>query len=310
MKRILITGGSGYLGKNLALKLKDKYKVFLGSRNNSSNFDAEREVKCKSIPLDITNIESIKDALNFTKAEIVIHAAATKFVGLSEKQPFECVDVNILGSTNLARACIDKKIKSVIGISTDKATPPQKNLYGISKSAMERIFLNANELSNTNFLCVRFGNIAWSTGSVFPLWQEMFEKNKLILTTGPYMRRYFFSVDEASKLVIFAMNKIKFFKGCIVSQEMKAAQMITFLKVWKKYRGGNYRIIPNRIGDSVDETLIGENELVHTKVYKERKKNYFIIDYKKKYLKKFKSALSSKNAKKFSANEIKKILKI
>lgn len=310
MKKILITGGSGYLGRCLALKLKNKYKVFLGSRNNNNNFSAEKEVKCKSVPLDITNIESIKDALNFTKAEIVIHTAATKFVGLSEEQPFECVDINILGSTNLARVCIDKKVKSVIGISTDKATPPQKNLYGISKSVMEKIFLNANTLSKTNFLCVRFGNIAWSTGSVFPIWKDMFNKKKLILTTGPYMRRFFISVDEASEMIIFAMNKIKSFKGCIVSQEMKSAQMIAFLKVWKKYIGGDYKIIPNRVGDSIDETLIAANELENTRIYKERNKKYFIINYKKKYTPKFKSALTSKNATKFSENEIKKILKI
>ena len=180
-KNLLITGGSGYLGVNLALALKKKYNVFLGSRNQKRNYDASKYSGCEAIPLDVTNINSIRDAVIYCRPDIIIHAAATKFVDISEKFPFECSDVNILGSTNLARVAIERNVKTVIGISTDKATQPLKNFYGFSKAAMEKLFLNANNNSKTNFLCVRYGNVAWSTGSVLPIWKSMFEKNKKIL---------------------------------------------------------------------------------------------------------------------------------
>ena len=76
----------------------------------------------------------------------------------------------------MARVAIEKKVKIVIGISTDKATQPIKNFYGFSKAAMEKLFLNANANTKTNFLCVRYGNVAWSTGSVLPIWNKCSKK--------------------------------------------------------------------------------------------------------------------------------------
>ena len=129
-KNLLITGGSGFLGINLALRLRKKYNVFIGSRNQKRNYDAKLETGCEAIPLDVTNIESVRDAIIYCKPDTIIHAAATKFVDISEKFPFECSDVNILGSTNIARVAIERGVKTVIGISTDKATQPIKNFPG------------------------------------------------------------------------------------------------------------------------------------------------------------------------------------
>ena len=153
-KNLLITGGSGYLGVNLALKLRSKFNVFLGSRNQKRNREASIITNCEDLPLDVTNINSVRDALEYCKPKIVIHAAATKFVDISEKFPFECSDVNILGSTNIARASIEKKVETVIGISTDKATQPIKNFYGFSKATMEKLFLNA-DITRLNYLMQR-----------------------------------------------------------------------------------------------------------------------------------------------------------
>jgi len=309
MKRILITGGTGYLGRNLALFYKKKYKVFLGARNNKQNFLVKNLTNCEAVPLDVSNINSVNDCLNYTKPDIVIHAAATKFVDLSEKFPFECIDTNILGSTNVARACLNKKIPTVIGISTDKASPPIKNIYGLSKSLMERLFCSSNPYGKTKFVCVRYGNVAWSTGSVLPIWKQMFNKNKMILTSGPNMRRFFFSVDEAVSLVDQALKLKDKLNGKILSVEMKSAKMIEILKVWINKLGGKHKVIKGRKGDRLDEYLIGEDELKYTQTLNIKNKKYFVIDFNQMSKKPLKKIVSSQNAKRLSQSEIEKIIR-
>ena len=309
-KNLLITGGSGFLGINLALRLRKKYNVFIGSRNQKRNYDAKLKTGCEAIPLDVTNIESVRDAVIYCKPDTIIHAAATKFVDISEKFPFECSDVNILGSTNVARVAIEKKVKTVVGISTDKATQPIKNFYGFSKATMEKLFLNANENSKTNFLCVRYGNVAWSTGSVLPIWRQMFQKNKKILTTGPFMRRFFFTINDAVDLVLFALNKSKQFRGKILCADMKACKLIDIIKVWIKNYGGSYKIIKGRKGDRLDEYLIGNNEINFTKKIYQNKKLFYLIDFEKKSSKPLSKIISSENASRLNKDEIYNILKI
>ncbi|MBD1162514.1 polysaccharide biosynthesis protein [Pelagibacterales bacterium SAG-MED12] len=308
MKKILITGGTGYLGRNLALFYKKKYKVFIGARNNKQNFLVKNLTNCEVVPLDVSNIESVNDCLNYSKPDIVIHAAATKFVDLSEKFPFECIDINIVGSANIARACINKKVPTVIGVSTDKASPPIKNIYGLSKSCMERLFSSIEPYGKTKFICVRYGNVTWSTGSVLPIWKQMFNKNKTILTTGPNMRRFFFSVDEAVSLIDQALKLKDKLAGKILSAEMKSSKMIDILKVWIKKFGGNYKIIQIRKGDRLDEYLIGEDELKYAEVLKIKGKKYFVINFNKLSKKPLKKIVSSKDAKKLSQSEIEKII--
>ena len=281
MKKILITGGTGYLGRNLALFYRKKYKVFLGARNNKQNFLIKKITNCEVIPLDVSNISSVNDSLNYVKPDIVIHAAATKFVDLSEKFPFECIDTNIVGSTNIARACLNKKVPTVIGVSTDKASPPIKNIYGLSKSCMERLFCSSEPYGKTKFVCVRYGNVTWSTGSVLPIWKQMLKKDGLILTTGPNMRRFFFSVDQAVSLVDQALRLKNKLNGKILSTEMKSGKMIDILKTWIKKFGGKYKVINTRKGDRLDEYLIGEDELKHTQELIIKNRKYYVIDFNK-----------------------------
>ena len=309
-KNLLITGGSGFLGINLAKKFRKKYNVFLGSRNQKRNYEASIQTKCEAIPLDISNIESVRDAVIYCEPDIIIHAAATKFVDISEKFPFECSDVNILGSTNIARVSMERKVKTVIGISTDKATQPLKNFYGFSKAAMEKLFVNANSKSNTNFLCVRYGNVAWSTGSVLPIWKKMFDETKRILTTGPYMRRFFFTIDDAVELVSNALINSKKFKGKILCADMKSCKLIDIIKVWNKNYGGNYKIIKGRKGDRLDEYLIGQNELLYTKTLKIKNKKYYLIDFENISKNPLRKIVSSENAKKLNEKDILNLIQL
>src|SRR3982751_130954 len=139
-KSVLVTGGTGFLGRHLGLALKDDYAVVLAGRNNSLNRSAQHSTGCAVLPLDVTNIESVRDVFVEVKPQIVIHAAATKYVDLSERYPMECLDVNVLGSQNIARVSVEKGVETVVGMSTDKSAPPVSNTYGLTKALMERLF--------------------------------------------------------------------------------------------------------------------------------------------------------------------------
>ncbi len=308
-KTILITGGTGFLGKRLGLALKENYNVILTGRNNKQNFLAKKITGCEVVPMDVSNIESIRDVFGEFRPNIVIHAAATKFVDLAEKQPMECVDVNVLGSQNVARVCLEKNVEIVVAVSTDKASPPVRNTYGLSKAIMERVFCSMNGKSATKFTAVRYGNVAWSTGSVLPVWKKMFEETNVLGTTGPEMRRFFFTVDEAVKLVITAIDNIDEVQGKVLSREMKAAKMKEILENWISVFGGKWEIIEGRPGERNDEYLIGELELDYTieKVYDSVK--HYLISFNEKQENCIKSIISSENVEKLTNSEIVSILK-
>jgi len=308
METILITGGSGFLGRHLAVKLKDKYRVVLGARNNGNNQLAQVKTGCIVTPMDITNLNSIYDCVNEFKPEIVIHAAATKFVDISEQYPMECIDINVIGSQNMARVAMEKGVKKFIGVSTDKAAPPVGNIYGHSKAIMERMYCSLDKKGDTRFVCTRFGNIAWSTGSVFPIWQRMVKQNGSIESTGPEQRRFFFLVDEAADLVIEAMDNIETLHGGILSLKMKAAQVKDILDVWTKEQNVPWKQIAARPGDKQDEVLVGAIELPYTKELTINKKHYYFIHFDKKQDNDIKAEIASYNAERLSDQEISTII--
>ena len=303
-KTILISGGSGFLGKRLAIELKKQYKVVLSGRNNKQNMFAKDFSNCEVIPMDVSNIESVKDAVLSTKPHIIIHAAATKFVDLAEKQPMECIDINVIGSQNIARVAVENNVETVVGISTDKASPPVRNTYGLSKAIMERVFCSMNDKSNTKFTCVRYGNVAWSTGSVLPIWNKMHSKNGIIGTTGPEMRRFFFTVDEAVILVITAMNNIHTEQGKVLSKKMKAAKIEDILKIWVKHKGGSWEKIEGRPGERDDEFLIGDLELPFTRQVTFNNIIHYLISFNEKVSDPIEFGLSSANTDKLNEQEI------
>ena len=305
---ILITGGTGFLGKRLGLRLKDKYQVILAGRNNKQNMGAGSFTGCQTAPLDVSNIESVRDVFTEFKPQVVIHAAATKFVDLAEKFPMECVDVNVLGSQNVARAAMQSGVKTVIGISTDKAAPPVRNTYGLSKALMERMYCSLNGKSDTKFACVRYGNVAWSTGSVLPIWKKMHEEKGVIGTTGPEMRRFFFTVDEAVELVITAMEDIDRVQGRVLSRKMKAAQIEDILKIWVKQKGGRYEKIEGRPGERDDEFLIGDLELPYTEELTYKNIVHYLISFNEKAKKPLSFGLSSANTERLTDEEILSII--
>src|SRR5258705_307987 len=120
---------------------------------------------------------------------------------------------------------------------------------------------NMNGKTATRFACVRHGNIAWSTGSVFPLWKQMHDNTGVIGSTGPDMTRYFSKVDEAVDLVTTALQNIEQLQGCVVSRQMKSALIRDILDLWIREKGGRWEKIEGRPGERPHEYLIGEPEL-------------------------------------------------
>jgi UDP-N-acetylglucosamine 4,6-dehydratase len=307
-KNILITGGTGFLGKRLGLALKEQFEVTLAGRNNARNFEAQNFTGCPTIPMDVANIESVRDAINRVKPHLIIHAAATKFVDLAEKQPMECIDVNVVGSQNVARVAVDKKVETVIGVSTDKASPPIRNTYGLSKALMERAFCSMNGTADTKFICVRYGNVAWSTGSVLPIWKKMHDETGVIGTTGPEMRRFFFTVDEAVQLILTAMQNAYELQGKVLSRKMKAAQISDVLRIWIENKGGRWEKIEGRPGERDDEFLIGDLELPYTSEVIINGITHYMISFNQKVTRPVEWGLSSANTDKLTESEILNII--
>ncbi len=308
MKTILITGGTGFLGKRLALALKNESSVFLAGRDNKRNREAEEFTGCPVIPMDVVNIESVRDAIVSTKPQVIIHAAATKFVDLAEREPMECVDVNVIGSQNIARVACDKGVEAVIGVSTDKASPPIRNTYGLSKALMERMFCSMNGKTDTRFVSVRYGNVAWSTGSVLPIWNKMYNTTGVIGTTGPDMRRFIFTVEEAVQLVLTAMSHIDELQGKVLSRKMKAAQIGDILKVWVEHKGGRWETIAGRPGEREDEFLIGDLEIPYTTELVYDGISHYVISFNQKPAVHVEVGLSSANAVRLTDMEILRII--
>jgi len=309
MKRILITGGTGFLGKRLGKKFKELgHEVLLTARNNKQNFYAEKFSGCEVCAMDVNSIEAVRDTVIMYKPDVIIHAAATKFVDLAEKYPLETVDTNIVGSQNVARVAIDKGVKLVIGISTDKAAPPVRNTYGLTKALMERLFCSLEDKSDTHFLCVRYGNVAWSTGSVLCIWKKMLEETGMIETTGPEMTRFFFTVDNAVNLVVTAFENSEELYGKILSRNMKSAKLERILKVWTEKEKALYKKIVGRPGERNDEYLIGELELPYTKTKNYNDIKHYIISFNEKVDVPFPKPFSSSDAERLTDNEIIEIL--
>lgn len=306
-KKILITGGTGFLGKNLSLFLKKYFKVFISGRNINLGRVVSGQLGIDYVPMDISNFTSSYNVINKIRPNIIIHSAASKYVDVSENFPDECIDTNVTGSSNIYKISKLVNCKKLIVISSDKASPPYTTIYGLSKAVMERQLILNNLKSKMQMVILRFGNLAWSTGSVFRIWEEMEKSDNLIQTTGPYMTRFFYRVSEASKLINYVINKTKKFNNSIIIPKLKSARMIDFLEEWKKIKGTRWKIIKKRPMDKNYESLISNYEMNLANVIKTDVGQLYQIKnfYDQKLSKK---SINSENSLKLSRNEIQDII--
>ena len=214
-KSILITGGTGSLGKSLTKTILNKWpnikRLVIFSRDEQKQFEMAQEFpksKYNAIRYfigDIRDYDRLKRALH--GIDYVIHAAAMKHVPIAEYNPMECIKTNINGAENLINACIDTDVTDVVALSTDKACAPI-NLYGATKLASDKLFVAANNIKGENpikFSVVRYGNVMGSNGSVIPFFQKKISEGVLPIT-HPNMTRFNISLDDGVKMVLFALE--------------------------------------------------------------------------------------------------------
>ena len=210
---ILITGGTGTLGKSLVeslLKESNIRRIAIFSRDELKQHNLrihfKNDPRLRWFLGDIRDLDRLKRALH--GVDFVIHAAALKQVDTGEYNPMEFIKTNVLGSQNVIDASIDAGVKRVVALSTDKASSPI-NLYGATKLTADKLFVAANNYSykyGTTFSVVRYGNVMGSRGSVIPLFKDLAEQGKPLPVTDLRMTRFWISVEDAVKFVLDSLE--------------------------------------------------------------------------------------------------------
>jgi len=276
MKRVLITGGTGSLGHKLTARLLEnpnikEIRVF--SRNEKNQFLMGKhfhDERLKFIIGDVRDYDRVFEAMN--GVDTVIHAAALKHINLGKMHPEEFIKTNVFGTMNVMKACNFANVESLVFISTDKACLPT-NLYGMTKSVCERLI--CNNQSNTRMVCVRYGNVAASSGSVIPFFRKLIEEKKPLTVTDDKMTRFFITLDNAVDLVLFAYENAK--DKEIVIRKAYSFGMLGLAKfMLEKYNAENKEIkfigFMN-YGEKIHESLISKDESARS----EEMGNYIVI---------------------------------
>ncbi|MBZ2175128.1 polysaccharide biosynthesis protein [Schnuerera sp. xch1] len=211
-KVVLVTGGGGSIGSELCRQIarfKPKELIILDIYENNA-YEIQNELlrthddlNLKTVIASVRDKHRIDEIMEKENPEVVFHAAAHKHVPLMEDSPKEAIKNNVFGTLNIARSANEYGVKRFVMISTDKAVNPT-NVMGASKRICEMIIQSINEISNTEFVAVRFGNVLGSNGSVIPLFKKQIEEGGPVTVTHPEVVRYFMTIPEAVRLVIQA----------------------------------------------------------------------------------------------------------
>ena len=292
-KRILVTGGTGSMGKTFVKRVLSgehgiPKKVIVFSRDEGKQHYMRLDYLHKKVSTDEVIYNNFKNVLEFRigdvrdyasvcsamrNVDIVINAAALKQVPSCEYFPYEAVLTNVLGAQNIVRAISenDLPVDVVVGISTDKAAKPV-NVMGMTKAIQERIFTTANVINHkTRFVCVRYGNVLASRGSVIPLFHEQIKQGGPVTLTVPEMTRFLISLDQAVDTVFAVIKDGKAgetFVPCAPSATVEniAKALIGSRKIELKVTG-------IRPGEKMHEIMISEEEIHHA----HKVGNYFAI---------------------------------
>tara|TARA_R110000851_G_C13099132_1_gene567963 strand:+ start:1087 stop:2085 length:999 start_codon:yes stop_codon:yes gene_type:complete len=270
-KTILVTGGTGSFGNTFVPMTLEKYnpkKIIIFSRDEMKQWDMAKKYQSDSrlrfFIGDVRDRDRLYRALD--GVDYVVHAAATKIVPTAEYNPFECVKTNINGAMNLIDACIDKNVKGVVALSTDKASSPI-NLYGATKLASDKLFVSGNSYSGehgTKFSVVRYGNVMGSRGSVIPFFMSI-KDTAVLPITDERMTRFMISLEEGVELVWHAFEDME--GGEIYVKKIPSMKVTDLARVVAP--NAKHEIVGIRPGEKLHEQMIGAEDSYHTYEYDE-----------------------------------------
>lgn len=283
-KRILVTGGTGSLGQTLVKRLLTgemgrPAQITVYSRDEAKQHYMRLEYLHREAATDDVIYQNSQDLLRFRigdvrdfpalkaavrEADVVFHAAALKQVPSCEYFPFEAVQTNIIGAANLAQAIRENHtpVEKVVGISTDKACKPI-NVMGMTKALQERVLIEANrDCPHTSFMCVRYGNVIASRGSIVPLFVEQVRNDQPLTVTLPEMTRFLLSLDRAVDTVFAAITNGK--PGETFVPKVPAANIVDLAKAVMGDKDLPIKFTGIRPGEKVHEIMVSEEECFRT----------------------------------------------
>jgi UDP-N-acetylglucosamine 4,6-dehydratase len=259
---VLVTGGTGSFGKALVRRLlaspTPPKKLIIFSRDELKQYEMQQEMQDRRLRFFLGDIRD-KDRLYraFDGVDIVIHAAALKQVPAAEYNPFEFVKTNVLGAANIIDAAIDRGIKKVIALSTDKAANPI-NLYGATKLCSDKLFVSANAYAGdraTKFGIVRYGNVLGSRGSVIPLFLEM-RKTGVLRITDERMTRFWLTLEQGVDFVLNSLEQVQ--GGEIFVPKIPSMKLVDLARAIGP--DCKFEICGLRPGEKLHETLVPRDE--------------------------------------------------
>ena len=266
---ILVTGGTGSFGQTFIPMTLDKYdpeRIVVFSRDEMKQWEMAK--KYKDDPRVRFLIGDVRDKDRLYRAldgiDYVVHAAATKIVPTAEYDPFECVKTNVFGAMNIIDACIDRRVKKIIALSTDKASSPV-NLYGATKLTSDRLFVAGNSYSgshNTSFAVVRYGNVMGSRGSVIPFFMSI-ENGEPFPITDNRMTRFMITLEEGVELVWKAFDDM--IGGEIYVKKIPSMKVTDIAKTINNE--AEQKEIGISPGEKLHEQMIGEDDAIYTYEY-------------------------------------------
>lgn len=256
--KILITGGSGYLGQELVSRLAaDGYTwIAVVSRNEGELMKLKSRFPfIEIIPGDISNAALCEKAA--FQASAIFHLAAFKHVGLAEKEVSRCILSNVGGTMNLLETTIHNKPGFIVGISTDKAAQV-KGVYGATKFLMERLFAEFEAFNpETKYRTVRYGNVLDSTGSVTTIWREKMKKGEEVIITDPDATRFYWTVGQAVDLIFDCLKNATNSKPH--HSPMKAMRLGDLLDaMMEKYGKSLIKVIGLQPGENMHEVITAD----------------------------------------------------
>ncbi|WP_394558660.1 UDP-N-acetylglucosamine 4,6-dehydratase (inverting) [Aquipseudomonas alcaligenes] len=277
---ILVTGGTGSFGNTFVPMVLAKYnprRVIIYSRDEMKQWEMAKlfqgDPRIRFFIGDVRDKERLYRALD--GVDYVVHAAAAKIVPTAEYNPFECVKTNINGAMNLIDACIDKGVKRVVALSTDKASSPI-NLYGATKLASDKLFVAGNSYAGgqgTRFAVVRYGNVMGSRGSVIPFFMSIKGQGVLPIT-DERMTRFMISLDEGVELVWHAFEDME--GGEIYVKKIPSMKVTDLARVVAP--NAKQEIVGIRPGEKLHEQMISAEDAYYTYEYPEHFKILPVIN--------------------------------